>query len=258
MTRWVLVDDLASSRSAEEHMALDYAMLAAVRAGSPAMFRLYQWTNPTLSIGRFQVDDEIDGDRCRALGIDVVRRPTGGRALLHGADLTYAVAMPAPVTGVLASYAYLARALAAGLARCGVHADVAIRNGDRGQACFASHEGADLAVAGRKICGSAQLQQDGALLQHGAILLDRLAVNETDVLAYADAQRRTREAQRLVDATVTLRELGAPHDAPTVAAALIAGFGEALDVQWEPPSEAPVVEDLIGTTNRLSAPVPSA
>lgn len=256
--RWVLLDEIGVPRAAEEHMAADYAMLTAVRAGGPPILRLYQWSRPTLSIGRFQLDDEIDLAQCRTLGVDVVRRPTGGRALLHGADLTYAIAMPAPATGVLASYAYLARALAAGLARCGVQASVALRSGDRGQACFASQEGADLAVDGRKVCGSAQLQQDGALLQHGAILLDRLAINETDVLAYADPSRREVEAQRLVASTVTLRELGAVHDARSVANALIAGVAETLGAQWEGPQPAAAVVDLGAAESKQPERVPSA
>lgn len=256
--RWVLLDEIGVVRSAEEHMAADYAMLSAVRAGGPPVLRLYTWSRPTLSIGRFQVDDEIDQARCRALGVDVVRRPTGGRALLHGADLTYAVAMPAPATGVLASYAYLARALAAGLLRCGVAASIALRSGDRGQACFASQEGADLAVDGRKVCGSAQLQQEGALLQHGAILLDRLPINETDVMNYADPSRRDVEAHRLLASTVTLRELGAVYDARSVANALIAGVAEALDAHWEGPPPPEALVDLGASESKQPQWVPSA
>jgi lipoate-protein ligase A len=77
-------------------MDADVALLDEVAAGAPPALRLYTWTRPALSIGRFQSDADVDCEACDAHGVEVVRRPTGGRALLHGADLTYAVAMPRP------------------------------------------------------------------------------------------------------------------------------------------------------------------
>ena len=116
-----------------------------------------------------------------------MRRPTGGKGLLHGADLTYAVAMPRPdgpagsVDGV---YATIAGALIAGLSRIGVDAAVARHRhaGASGPACFTSMQGADLRVGERKLCGSAQMRYRGGALQHGSILLDRLAFDETALL----------------------------------------------------------------------------
>ena len=123
--------------------------------------------------------------RVRDSGSSVVRRPTGGQGLLHGGDLTYAVAMalpPGPDGGVDAVYRRLAGGLIAGLARLGVAAAVARHDGPAGPVCFAGQQGADLRVGDRKLCGSAQVRRDGAVLQHGSILLDRLAFDETDLL----------------------------------------------------------------------------
>ena len=104
-------------------MAADEALLDEVAAGAPPALRLYRWSPAALSLGHFQPDDDVDADACARLGVEVVRRPTGGRGLLHGGDLTYAVAMPRPVGpegGVDQVYRHLAAGLIAGLARLGV------------------------------------------------------------------------------------------------------------------------------------------
>jgi lipoate-protein ligase A len=216
-------------------MATDEAMLEAVAAGAPPVLRLYRWATPTISLGRFQPDDDVNRDACDRLRVDVVRRPTGGQGLLHGADLTYAVAMPRPAGAagaVDAVYTLLAGALIAGLARLDVDAAVARHDGPAGPVCFAGQQGADLRVGDRKLCGSAQVRRRSAVLQHGSILLTRLAFDETDLLRpRPGAPAVTRE--QLHAATVTLAELGAPVDHRVVADALIAGFTATLDVRFD-------------------------
>ena len=229
-TRWNLVDDVDQARSGEDQMAADVALLEAAARDGTRTLRLYTWAHPTLSLGRFQPDDDVDADACARLGVPVVRRPSGGAGLMHGSDLTYAVAMPRPLgrdAGVNASYALLARGLIAGLAQLGITAQVARHGGPAGPVCFSGQQGADLRVGERKICGSAQTRRDGALLQHGSILLHRLDIDETDVM------HTTRDRHALRRATVTLQELGAPHDAPTVAAAVVEGFHRALDAEFD-------------------------
>ncbi len=182
---WRLVDDLDRGLDGAGQMAADRALLASVAAGAAPALRLYRWTPPALSLGRFQPDDDVDTAACARWGVEVVRRPTGGKGLLHGGDLTYAVAMPRPEGadgGVDAVYELLAGALIDGLARLGVEAAVARHDGPMGPVCFAAQQGADLRVGERKLCGSAQVRQAGAVLQHGSILLERLAFDETDLL----------------------------------------------------------------------------
>jgi lipoate-protein ligase A len=223
---WRLVDDLDAGIDAAGQMAADETLLDAVAAGASPTLRLYRWVPPALSLGRFQPDADVDVDTCARLGVDVVRRPTGGQGLLHGGDITYAVVMPLPAgtAGAIdAVYRWIADALIAGLRRVGVAAAVARHDGPAGPVCFAGQQGADLRVGERKVCGSAQVRRHGAVLQHGSILLTRLPVDETDVLlARPGAPAVTRE--RLRAATVTLDELGAPSDPSVVADALVEGF----------------------------------
>jgi lipoate-protein ligase A len=235
---WRRFDDLDAACTASGQMARDVALLDEVAAGAPPALRFYRWSPPALSLGRFQDEDDVDTEACARLGVEVVRRPTGGTAILHGADLTYAVAMGRPdgrAGSVDAVYGAIAGALIDGLARLGVHAAVARHDGVApvvaGPACFGGMQGADLRVGERKLCGSAQARRRsgprrggggrGAVLQHGSILLDRLAFDETALLPGAPPLSAT---------TVTLRELGAPHDARVVAEALVEGFRATLDV----------------------------
>jgi lipoyl(octanoyl) transferase len=229
---WRLVDDLDRGLDGAGQMAADEALLASVVAGAPPALRLYRWTPPALSLGRFQPEDDVDAAACARFGVEVVRRPTGGKGLLHGGDLTYAVSMPRPegaAGGVDAVYELLAGALIDGLARLGVEAAVARHDGPAGPACFAAQQGADLRVGDRKLCGSAQVRRAGAVLQHGSILLERLAFDETDLFSSRPGTPLvTRD--RLRDATVTLGELGVATDPRAVAGAVVEGFRETLDL----------------------------
>src|SRR6266576_6739959 len=112
------------------NMAVDEVLLDGVAAGTtPPTLRFYAWTPPCLSLGYFQPFDVVDVDGCRALGVEVVRRPTGGRAILHDRELTYSVALPASVLGhdggVLPSYYRLSLALQDGLRRLGIEVSLA-------------------------------------------------------------------------------------------------------------------------------------
>ena len=172
---WRLLRD--GARDAAENMARDEALLDSAERGSPPTLRLYAWTRPTLSLGAHQPGSDADLDACRRLGVDLVRRPTGGGAVLHDAELTYAVAarvgqgpFPASVIGV---YERIAAALVAGLEGLGVSAESARAEGaGRSPAdCFARPSSREILVAGRKLIGSAQVRRRGAFLQHGSILI---------------------------------------------------------------------------------------
>lgn len=165
-------------RSGTENMSVDLALLDEAGRTGGSFLRLYRWSPPCLSFGRNEpVDTRYDRAAIERLGIDVVRRPTGGRAVWHDQEVTYAVAAPLATFGSLReSYRSIHERLAVALRRLGVPADLAPRpkalTSLHGGACFASAVGGEVVVGGRKLVGSAQVRQGSAFLQHGSILLE--------------------------------------------------------------------------------------
>src|SRR5512132_521354 len=169
------------------NMALDEAVLRGrVRGSSGPTVRFYGWQPATVSLGYAQLlDDTVDRARCAALGIGLVRRPTGGSAILHEPperEVTYSVVARAGdfpgADDVLETYRVLGQGLAAGLGRLGVAATlVPLARERRAGAglpafCFRRTGAYEIAVGDRKLVGSAQRRQRGAFLQHGSVLLD--------------------------------------------------------------------------------------
>ncbi len=160
-------------------MSIDNALLrSAQEGGADAFLRLYRWDPPCLSFGRNEpATTRYDIDQIRELGLDAVRRPTGGRAVWHEDELTYAVAAPSETFGSLReSYVAIHEMLVAALGRLGVEATLADRRSGRAPrpsagACFALPVGGEIVVAGRKLVGSAQIRTGKAFLQHGSVLL---------------------------------------------------------------------------------------
>jgi lipoyl(octanoyl) transferase len=158
-------------------MAVDHALMARARLTGDRVFRVYSWKSPTLSLGRHQAaKDRFDEGKARALGVSLVRRPTGGRALLHHREVTYSVtAALSRDESVRDWYQWINTILLAGLRAIGVSAQTAAATRailPASASCFAQPDEGEITVEGRKLVGSALLRQDGALLQHGSILLD--------------------------------------------------------------------------------------
>jgi lipoate-protein ligase A len=155
------------------NMAVDEALLLHT-AGATPVLRLYEWREPTVSLGLRQAEPEWLA-RCAPLGIETVRRVTGGGAVLHAGDLTYAVVAPADARDLPAnlrgSYEWIRARLVAGLARAGLAARAAsARAGaDRLELCFAGATGYEIELEGEKLVGSAQRRLRHAFLQHGSI-----------------------------------------------------------------------------------------
>ncbi len=163
-------------------MAVDDALLAACAAGAPGFpcVRFYAWSPATLSLGYHQdPDTAADPVALRAMGLDLVRRPTGGRAVLHEAELTYSVVggcRQGPLAGpVMTSYRRISEALASGLRRLGIAAFLSSGEapGPAGplEPCFVRRWRCEVEAEGAKLVGSVQLQRAGVLLQQGSIPL---------------------------------------------------------------------------------------
>lgn len=159
------------------NMAIDQTLLDRAERQGERWLRLYQWDPHCLSFGRHEpATRRYDVDRIEALGLDTVRRPTGGRAVWHGRELTYAVAVPSALLGSLPqAYLEIHSMLAGALEELGADASLAPPNTtlslDAG-ACFVQPVGGEVMVGGSKVIGSAQLRRGSALLQHGSILIE--------------------------------------------------------------------------------------
>ncbi len=164
------------------NMALDFAIADSVGKGlSPPTLRFYDWKPYCLSIGFNQTISENEYVNCQELGIDVARRPTGGRAILHANEFTYAVIIPAdnPVfcKSILGTYQIISDWLLEGLRKLGINAQQSEKrdrksvNPDYEKFCFALPLRYEIMVNNRKLIGSAQRRLPGVVLQHGSILI---------------------------------------------------------------------------------------
>jgi len=181
--RWRLIDTPPAPGA--WNMAVDEALAASVAAGGAPVLRFYRWDPACLSLGRNQpARGRYDLAALAAAGIDVVRRPTGGRAVLHRRELTYSVAAPVALLGPQRqAYAAINRALVAGLRRLGADASLQPATGVHAPhpslaPCFAEPVEGEVVAAGRKLVGSAQRLLGSVLLQHGSLPLhdDQAAV----------------------------------------------------------------------------------
>lgn len=234
---WRLIVDGAADGFT--NMAVDEAILEAYVAGeAPPTLRFYRWQPPCLSIGYFQrAGREVDAEACQRLGVDWVRRPTGGRAILHDREVTYSVVAgeedPLVSGSIRESYRKISSALVAGLRRLGVPAEMAPAErrgpGLGSAACFDAPSDYEVTVDGRKVIGSAQVRRAGALLQHGAILLEVDVERQAEVLQPPPGMTKKQLAAFLRPRLISLREaLGREVRPEALVEALCEGFRE----QW--------------------------
>ncbi len=229
------------------NMEFDESLVKAFEqgTGTPTV-RVYGWKPAAISLGWNQREEEIDDLRARADGIDVVRRPTGGRAILHSEELTYSVAMLAPSRDITSVYNDVSRALVHGLAKLGAgvsleksqpHFPSLYRNASS-VACFSSSARYEIQVEGRKLVGSAQRRYAGRngediVLQHGSILLGPDHKRLTEHLNNADSKVRKELRRGLEEKTIDLSEaLGRRVSFEECAVALKSGFEQAWKIEF--------------------------
>lgn len=157
-------------------MACDVALMERARATGEGVVRVYSWSAPTLSFGRHQKTGGYDRAALERAGLAVVRRPTGGRAILHHREITYSVTAPAePDEPIASAYSWINSLLLGALQSLGVDARIAEPAGRAPvpdeNPCFAEPAAGEITARGRKLVGSAQYREDRALLQHGSILV---------------------------------------------------------------------------------------
>src|ERR1051325_1084389 len=220
---WTLLLD--RPRPGWENMSIDAALLDLAAGEGAAFLRLYRWEPHCLSFGRHEPAlRRYDVERIRSLELDCVRRPTGGRAVWHARELTYAVAAPlAAFGGLRQAYGAIHGLLAAALRLLGARPELAPPTTHHPLPttpgpCFAAPVGGEVTVAGRKVSGSAQLRHGDAFLQHGSLLLEDAQDLVRSLAGLPEAPAAEAPLSAVLGRTVSFAE----------AAAAVAGCAEAL------------------------------
>jgi lipoate-protein ligase A len=220
------------------NMAIDEAISRAVQSGLvlPTL-RFFGWQPACLSLGQAQPGADVDRDTCRSLGVDVVRRPTGGRAILHTDELTYSVIAPENeprVQGTLVdSYRNLSEGLLNGLMLLGVPTRQVERpdahDRDQGPVCFEVPSNYEIVFDGKKLVGSAQMRKSGVVLQHGSIPLCGDITRISQCLTGRPDPVRVRQRATTVEAAI-----GRVVDYESAARSMTDGFACSLDLDLQP------------------------
>ncbi len=202
------------------NMAVDEAILDAYRKGQVGpTLRFYRWKPACLSLGRFQdAEREVDFQRMRESGVDVVRRLTGGKSVLHDDELTYSIVISEALLkgSILETYKILSAALVKGLRALGIPAELsALEHGvtardDRFKqaACFTAPSWYEITALGKKIVGSAQVRKDGIILQHGSIPLTMDYKKLTDCMKTRSDEHKRRVESMLSRKAAGLSQIG--------------------------------------------------
>ncbi len=238
-TQWRLLRHAPASGT--RNMAVDDAILELARKGeAPPTLRLYDWAPGTLTLGLGQPLADVDSRRLAVHGWGMVRRPTGGRAILHIDELTYSVIGPNDeprlAGGVLESYRRISGALMHSLKVLGLRVEQQTNHlpgiADVGPVCFEVPSDYEITLGGKKLIGSAQARRKGGVLQHGSLPLYGDIARITEALVYANEAERAESAARVRQRAATAQDgLGRAPSYAEAAAAFIAGFAEALNIE---------------------------
>jgi lipoate-protein ligase A len=255
---WRLIVDMQPN-SAAMNMAIDEAILQSHKLlQTPPTLRLYQWQKPTLSIGYFQkIDRDVDLQKLKSNGMELVRRSTGGRAVLHHQELTYSVVLgedyPQMPKGVTESYLYLSQGLVKALEYLDIPCELVLKTEktkNLSPACFHTPSQYELLVQGKKIIGSAQVRKNSTILQHGSIPLELNTDLLFSVLRFRNDSIQERMKQKFTEKAIAINEANKRDYAiAEIQEAVIDGFSEALSVEIETgclmPEEIALAEDLV-------------
>lgn len=229
------------------NMAVDEAILNAATQGNvPPTLRLYAWNPACLSLGYAQPISDVDEKRLEEFGWDMVRRPTGGRAILHTDELTYSVCGPEhePVLNgdILSSYQRLSAAILAALENIGVGVQALPQEKNPVSktpepVCFEIPSNYEITANGKKLVGSAQARRQGGVLQHGTLPLYGDLARIVQVLRFPNPVSRAQAAERLLERATTIQTaLGRLVDWQLAADSFIRAFSETLKLELLPGS----------------------
>jgi lipoyl(octanoyl) transferase len=259
MTTWRLLHTPPSTGA--WNMAVDESILEHIHRGEPKpTLRLYAWNPPCLSLGHAQPFKDVDIERLKSRGWEVVRRATGGRAILHTDELTYSVTgsadEPVLAGGVLESYNRLSKALLHAVRALSLPVEVKeYESVDHASSvinpvCFEVPSTYEITVNGKKLIGSAQARKKEGVLQHGSLPLTGDLTRICDALVFeSETARQTAKERLLARATTVETVIGVETAWDTATQAFVCGFEAELGIQFErgemSPSEIQRAEELI-------------
>lgn len=245
MSTWYFIN--SGKQDPAYNMALDEALLDWHSEGLiPPVIRFYQWEPAALSIGYFQkAEKDVDLEAVKRLGLGFVRRPTGGRAVLHEEELTYSVIvsedyphMPKTVTE---AYRVISEGILQGFRNLGLRAEFSVPasveqrealNQPKSAVCFDAPSWYELIVEGKKVAGSAQTRQKGVILQHGAILVDLDEDKYIQCFHFPNNEVREKVKKRLSQKAVSINKiLSSPTTVEACLPAFKKGFEQALSIE---------------------------
>jgi lipoyl(octanoyl) transferase len=244
--KWLFID--SGNCDPAYNMALDEALLEWNSKGEiPPVIRFYGWDPATLSIGYFQrAEKEINFDMVKKYGLGFVRRPTGGRGVLHDKELTYSVIVsedhPEMPNTVTEAYRVISQGILQGFINLGLEAYFAIPQTElekqglkdpRSSVCFDAPSWYELVVEGRKVAGSAQTRQKGVILQHGSILLDIDEDMLFDCFIFKSERIRNRMQENFKKKAVAINDLRSPVSIEEAKVAFKVGFEKGLNIELE-------------------------
>ena len=242
--QWRFID--SGALDGRTNMAIDEALAMHIgRTQGAPVLRVYAWRPAAVSLGFHQSFDDIRIDLCQRDGIDVVMRPTGGRAVLHADELTYAVIIPENSLHYRQEISSLYEMLSRGILKALEYLDIHVRfersattpknfaRGELSALCYASSVQHEIGFQGKKLVGSAQRRFEGAALQHGSILIGAKHLDLADYLSRGDHKWRQAVKRYMASHTVCLNDLSAtPITYRELAAAMKKGFASALNIAF--------------------------
>ncbi len=218
------------------NMALDETLLINLHEYGPTL-RLYGWNPPAISIGYFQsLEENINVDRAMSMGVDIVRRITGGGTVYHKWEVTYSIVMPPPKGTILDSYKLVEKGIVEALNRVGLQAEYSGIN--------------DITVHNRKISGNAQTRKYGGMLQHGTILMDVDVDEMFSLLKVSEEKMRDKLVKNVKERVTSLKHEGVDVEFEELQKLLAHGFRKALDASIY---EEKLDENLLKQAKELEA-----
>lgn len=243
MNNWRFIN--TGAKNGFLNMAIDEVLATrTVPKDNWSIFRVYQWRPYAISLGYNQNPEDLDLEKCRQDHIDVVRRPTGGRAVLHAEEITYSIIVPKNSDfyskEILITYNRINKGILQGLQLLGVKAELVEHATAEKKSrvkdsipCFSRSAKFEIAYEGKKLVGSAQRRYENSILQHGSILVGTYHLRVADYIKGLKGARAERFRQALAEKTISISQiLSAPVNYDRIVWALKTGFQQCFDIHF--------------------------